>query len=225
MSYTKLIKGACFAAVAAGTMFVVLQFIRPDDSLANATTATWKIVHVLTMFMTVLAFVGMVGVYLYQVREVGVLGLVGILLYGPGFFIIFAFAFVEAAVLPQLTQNNPQYVKDVMAIVSGAEVTGDIGGVAVANVATAITYVVGGAIFGVALFRARVLWRWASALLVIGALSVVLIRVLPQSLDRMVAIPVGVAWAALGASLWQSASRSTDPTRTAGGAILEETAR
>ena len=102
-----------------------------------------------------------------------------------------------------------------MALTAGADVTGQIGGLAVANVGSAVTYLVGGVLFGVALWRAQVLWRWDSALLAIGALSTILIQVLPKSLDRIVAIPVGVAWAALGVSLLQSTvmrGESTDRT-------------
>jgi hypothetical protein len=133
-------------------------------------------------------------------------------LYGCGFFIIFGFSFVEAAVLPQLTETDPGFVEDVMALVAtGEDVAGDLGGLAVANVGSAATYLLGGVIFGVALWRGRVLWRWAALLLVIGALSTVLIRVLPESLDRLVAIPVGVAWAGLGVSLWQRTRHTTSP--------------
>jgi hypothetical protein len=194
------------AAVAAGLVFVLLQFIHPDETIANVTTTTWKVVHVMTLVMAVLAVVGIVGMYLRQVEETGALGFVAVMLYGCGFFLIFGFSFVEAAVLPQLASTDPDYVHDVVALTAGADVTGDIGGLAVANVGSAVTYLVGGVLFGVALWRAQVLWRWASALLALGALSTIFIQVLPKALDRIVAIPVGVAWAALGISLWQSTS-------------------
>jgi len=210
MTRTKLFRVAGVAAVAAGLVFVLLQFIHPDETIANVTTTTWKVVHVMTLVMAVLAVVGIVGMYLRQVEETGALGFVAVMLYGCGFFLIFGFSFVEAAVLPQLASTDPDYVHDVVALTAGADVTGDIGGLAVANVGSAVTYLIGGVLFGVALWRAQVLWRWASALLALGALSTILIQILPKSLDRIVAIPVGVAWAALGISLWQSISVHRD---------------
>jgi hypothetical protein len=210
MTRTKLFRVAGVAAVAAGLVFVLLQFIHPDETIANVSTTSWKVVHVMTLAMAVLAVVGILGMYLRQVEETGALGFVAVMLYGCGFFLIFGFSFVEAAVLPQLASTAPQYVQDVVALTAGADVAGDIGGLAVANVGSAVTYLVGGVLFGVALWRAQVLWRWASALLSLGALSTILIQVLPESLDRIVAIPVGVAWAALGISLWRSTSVHRD---------------
>jgi hypothetical protein len=219
MSHTQLFRAAGVAAVVAGLVFVLLQFIHPDETIPNVTTSTWKSVHVLTMAMAVLALVGILGIYLRQVRETGPLGLVGVVLYGCGFFIIFGFSFVEAAVLPQLADTDPRYVADVMALTATGEAAGEVGGLAVANVGSAVTYLLGGVLFGVALWRGRILWRWAAALLVIGALSTVLIRVLPESLDRLVAIPVGVAWAGLGVSLWQSTSLRDESRRPADGGL------
>lgn len=206
MTRTKLYRAAGVAAVVAGLIFVLLQFIHPDETVENVTTSTWKAVHVLTMVMTVLALVGVLGIYLRQVNESGVLGLIGVVLYGCGFFIIYGFSFVEAAVLPQLADTDPRYVADVIELTATGQADGELGGLAAGNVASGVTYILGGVLFGVALWRARVLWRWAAALLVIGALSTSLIQVLPESLDRLVAIPVGVAWAGLGLSLWQSTS-------------------
>lgn len=220
MTRTKLFRVAGVAAVAAGLVFVLLQFIHPDETIANVSTTSWKVVHVMTLAMAFLAVVGILGMYLRQVEETGALGFVAVMLYGCGFFLIFGFSFVEAAVLPQLASTAPHYVQDVVALTAGADVAGDIGGLAVANVGSAVTYLVGGVLFGVALWRAQVLWRWASALLSLGALSTILIQVLPESLDRIVAIPVGVAWAALGISLW----RSTSIHRDSNGAEVERRA-
>jgi hypothetical protein len=84
-----------------------------------------------------------------------------------------------------LAGTAPRYVEGVMALTAGADVSGEIGGLAVANVGSAVTYLLGGALFGVALWRAQVLRRRASALLAIGALSTILIQVLSKSLDRI----------------------------------------
>ena len=224
MTRTKLYRAAGVAAVVAGLIFVLLQFIHPDETVENVATSTWKAVHVLTMVMTALALVGVLGIYLRQVNESGVLGLIGVVLYGCGFFIIYGFSFVEAAVLPQLADTDPSYVADVIELTATGQASGELGGLAAANVASGVTYILGGVLFGVALWRARVLWRWAAALLVIGALSTSLTQVLPESLDRLVAIPVGVAWAGLGISLWQSTATRGGFGRDEGRDRLDATA-
>jgi hypothetical protein len=217
MNHSRLFRVAGLAAVVAGLVFVLLQFIHPDETIQNVTTMTWKVVHVMTLAMAILALVGVLGMYLRQVEEAGVLGFVAVVLYGCGFFLIFGFSFVEAAVLPHLADTNPRYVADVLALTATGEAPGEVGGLGAANVGSAVTYLLGGVLFGVALWRARVLWRWAAALLVIGALSTILIRVLPESLDRMVAIPVGLAWAGLGISLWQSTRSRVYSAKNANG--------
>jgi hypothetical protein len=205
MTNIALTRAAAVSAIAAGLIFVLVQFLHPDETVANVTTSTWKIVHALYLLITILALIGIIGIYLRQIREMRKLGLVGTILFGGGFLIIYAFIFIELTVLPELVDTEPQYVTDVMRAVAEGEAH-DIGGLAVANSASAFTYVLGGILFGLAVFRARVLARWASALLVIGGLSTILIPFLPHSLDRLVAIPTGVGLAGLGLSLWQRPS-------------------
>jgi hypothetical protein len=67
-----------------------------------------------------------------------------------------------------------------------------------------ITYMVGGLVFGIALFRANVLARWAAAVLAAGTISSILIPFLPQINERLFAVPTGVALVGLGYSLWRS---------------------
>jgi hypothetical protein len=73
-----------------------------------------------------------------------------------------------------------------------------------------LTYMVGGLLFGIALFRARVLARWAAALLAVGTSATVALAVLPQSFNRPFAVPCGVALIGLGISLWRD-QRETSP--------------
>jgi hypothetical protein len=75
-----------------------------------------------------------------------------------------------------------------------------------------LAYMAGGLLFGIALFRARVLARWAAALLALGTLATAALAVLPQSFNRPLAVPTGVALIGLGISLWR------DQRKTAAGA-------
>ena len=66
-----------------------------------------------------------------------------------------------------------------------------------------IGYAFGGLLFGIALFRAGVLARWASVLLAYGTTSALALSVLPESFNRPFAVPTGVALIGLGVSLWR----------------------
>ena len=50
--------------------------------------------------MAALALAGITGMYLRQVKQIGVLGLLGYLLFGTGYLVIMSTAFVSAYVLP-----------------------------------------------------------------------------------------------------------------------------
>ena len=73
-------------------------------------------------------------------------------------------------------------------------------------------YIAGGIIFGIALFRARVLARWAAVLLSVGAVATVATSQLPELTQRLFAIPVSVALVGLGYSLWRE--QRTQNTRS-----------
>ena len=75
-----------------------------------------------------------------------------------------------------------------------------------------VGYAFGGLLFGIALFRARVVARWAAALLAYGTTSALLLAVLPQSFSRPFAVPVGVALIGLGVSTWRHARRPVAET-------------
>lgn len=68
---------------------------------------------------------------------------------------------------------------------------------------TGIAYLAGGFIFGIALFRADVLSRWAAALPAVGTFATIAIPLLPQVNERLFAVPTGVALIGLGSSLWR----------------------
>lgn len=70
-------------------------------------------------------------------------------------------------------------------------------------VQSGFAYIVGGLIFGIALFRANVLARWAAMLLSVGAVAILTTSQLPELTQRLFAIPVSVALIGLGFSLWR----------------------
>jgi hypothetical protein len=167
------------------------------------------------VLMAALALVGITGMYLRQVRETGVLGLVGYLLFGAGYLTILSVAFVSAYVLPALAETDPSYVSDLLAAATNGSAKGDIGLMQGALLVSGITYLGGGLVFGVALYRARVLARWAAALLAVASVLTVTLAVLPDAFYRLLAFPNAIAMIGLGYSLWRTTRTETTPPATA----------
>ena len=155
------------------------------------------------VLMAALSLVGITGIYLRQVRQTGLLGLAGYLLFAAGYLLIMATEIIGAYLIPSLTHTAPGYVNDVLTAAVGHTTTGDIGGMRTLFLVTGIAYLVGGLVFGIALFRAHVLPRWAAALLAAGTFSTLAIHALPQINERLFALPTGVALIGLGYALWQ----------------------
>ena len=66
-----------------------------------------------------------------------------------------------------------------------------------------VLYMLGGLLFGIATFRAGILPRWAAGLLAsAGPVSALVAALLPHPIERIAAVPVGLALAWLGYALW-----------------------
>ena len=164
--------------------------------------------------MAALALAGITGMYLRQVRQTRVLGLVGYLVFGAGYLLMLSTEVIAACVLPVLAHTSPGYVNDVVTAAAGGSSAGNIGAMQILFDVSGFAYMAGGLLFGVALFRARVLARWAAALLALGTLATAALAVLPQSFNRPLAVPTGVALIGLGISLWRDQRKplpETDP--------------
>jgi hypothetical protein len=219
-----LIRAAAGAAVAAGVLFIGVQIGHPALDLAFITTTEGAVRNTLKVLMTVLALVGITGMYLSQVRRNGLLGLLGYLVLGAGYLLIMSTTFALAYVLPNLTETDPPFVTDVLATFSGRPATGDVGVLKTLFQLQSLGFLAGGLIFGVALYRARVLARWAAALLAVGGIVTVALTVLPDAFYRLLAFPNGIALIGLGFSLWRSQRQAHDSTVGTGEARAARTA-
>lgn len=200
---TGLTRAAGISAVVAGLMFSVVQINHPPLDLALVTSTEWLIREGMKLGVSVLALIGITGMYLSQTKKVGVLGLIGYLIFGAGFMIMFSVQVMGVVVLPTLAQIAPSYVTDVLTVAGGGKAIGDIGAMATLSLLGGLTYMVGGLVFGIALFRANILDRWASALLAAATTLTMAIPFLPWINPRLFAIPTGVALIGLGYSLWR----------------------
>lgn len=162
--------------------------------------------------MAALALAGVTGMYLHQVKRMGVLGLIGYLLFAVNYLVIMSTTFIAVCVLPSISETSPSYVQDVLAVAAGGHAVGDIGLLQLVLVVESVLYLAGGLLFGIALYRARVLPRWAATLLSVGGLASAGLSLLPDPYFRLLAFPNGIAMIALGYSLWLTTRRSTKPT-------------
>lgn len=211
-----LSRAAGIAAAVAGMLFIAVQVGHPAMDVSAVTGTDWAVRSTAKALMAALALAGITGMYLRQVRQTGILGFLGYVLFAVGYLLMLSTEVVAAAVLPALAHTAPGYVADVLAVAFGGTATHGIGAMQAVLVVSSVGYLAGGCLFGVALFRARVLARWAAALLAAGTVATIALTVLPQSFNRPLAVPTGVALIGLGISLWraqpaQSGDHATSP--------------
>jgi len=201
---TTLTRAAGVAAVVGGLLYIGVQINHPHLDLAFISTTEWKVRQTMKVLFTALSLAGITGMYLRQVTRAGVLGLIGYLVLATGFLLMFSTEVIGVVVVPSIAGTSPGYVTDVLAVaVPGGHATGDIGLIQQLSQLAGVGYLAGGLLFGIALFRARILARWAAALLAVGAVATLAIPLLPQINFRLFAIPTGVALIGLGYSLWR----------------------
>ena len=104
---------------------------------------------------------------------------------------------------------------DVIAVSTGGTASGDIGLLQYVFKAQDVGYLLGGLLFGIALYRAHVLARWACALLAVGGVVTIALSVMPDAFYRLLALPNGIAMIGLGWSLWSTARSGRDPQAAA----------
>lgn len=207
---TALTKVAALAAMLAGLIYIVIQFIHPADVVESLTTPMWTIVHVLSFAEAVLVMIGLAGIYLRQVREFGVLGLIAYAMFGFFFILQAAFNFAEAFIAPLIAVDAPQLAVDIVGLFGRYPAVNDLGPLAALPQVGAVLYVGGALLFGVSIIRARVLSRGAGILLIVAAvITPVAGALLPHALERMAAIPMGLGIIWLGLSLWMDQRKTT----------------
>ncbi len=217
---SNLIRWAGLPAMAAGILYVAIQAIHPLDVFSSVTTARWAVAHYLSIAMDVLAIFGVTGIYARQAEKAGWLGLAGYLLFSLFWVLSVAFHFLEAFVSPVLAGEAPKYVQGLLGVVTGALSEVTLGALPAVYALTGIGgYVLGGLLFGIATFRARILPRWAGVLLALGTVLPVLgSSLVPHPFNRIFAVPVGLALIWLGFALWfarrEAASESSTGSRS-----------
>jgi hypothetical protein len=168
--------------------------------------------------MCVLFLLGITGIYARQANKAGWLGLAGFLILGCSWTFQTAFVFAEAYILPPLAAEAPKFVDGLLGISYGRPSEVDLGALpALYQILVGLTYMLGGLVFGVATFRAAVLPRRPAALLAVAATLTPAAVLVPHHIQRFAAIPVALAIAWLGYTLWAERSATAADARPVAG--------
>lgn len=197
--------GLC--AVVAGAIFVAVQIGHPAADVAHLVTSEFVLRETAKATMAVLALAGITGLFLHHRHRFGALGCIGYVILSVGYLAMLVNQCIVAYVLPVVARTSPGYVQDYLDAAMGGSPVGDIGHMQDLFLVTGLGYSVGGLLFGIALFRAGLIARWASALFAVGTVAALALAVLPDAFNRPFAVPVGVALIGMGLSLYRN-SRS-----------------
>ncbi|MEO8392233.1 MAG: hypothetical protein ABI700_04495 [Chloroflexota bacterium] len=199
---SKLIRWAGLSALLAGLCYVLVGVFHPANVPASVTTTSWAIVHVLACAMSFFGLLGLAGLYARQAEKSGWLGLVGFVMLSLWLVIIMGFSFVEAFILPSLATAVPTFMTSWMGMLNSSASPMNLGVLPTLWTLSGPLYMFGGLLFGIAIFRARILPRWAGVLLALGCFLAPVAVALPLEAQPKMAIPVGLALAWLGYALW-----------------------
>ena len=202
MTAANLIRWAGMSALVAGVCYVVVGVFHPLNIPESVTTQRWIIVHVIAMAMSFFGLLGMAGLYARQAEKSGWLGLAGYLLLSLWLALILGFTFVEVFILPIVAATAPAFVAGWLGMFTGTASTLDLGALPLVWTLTGPIYILGGLLFGIAIFRAGILPRWAGVLLAVGTVIGPVAILFPLEYQPKVAVPVGLALAWLGYALW-----------------------
>ncbi len=203
----RLTATAGLCAATAGAIFIGVQINHPPADVAHLLTTEMTLRETAKVLM---CRPGAGRLHRHVPRHRGRLGRLGRAGYGlltAGYLAMFAAECIIGYYLPTVAHSNPGYVQHVINAAMGHGPSGGIGPMHELFIVTGIGYSLGGLLFGIALFRAGVLARWASLLLAYGTTSALALSVLPESFSRPFAVPTGVALIGLGISLWRGQRR------------------
>jgi hypothetical protein len=198
---------AGLSAAAAGAIFIGVQINHPPADVAHLVTTEMTIRMTAKVLFCALALVGLAGMFLRHRHQLGRLGRVGYSLVSVGFLAMLVQECMIGYYLPTLAHSRPVYAQHVLNGAMAHGVSTGIGAWQELFMIAGIGYAIGGLLFGIALFRAGVLARWASLLLAYGTISALTLAALPESFSRPFAVPTGLALIGLGVSLWRDQER------------------
>jgi hypothetical protein len=149
------------ALVAGGVLMVVATLLHPSRETATTIVATESrlvAAHVAYTLAWLLVLLGLPGLYAAQRGRMGRLGLVGFLIAFTGTYLIAVtgnFGFLA----PVLAKQSPAVLNSISQYLP----------VLIINGLAAVLFIIGYALFGIAMIRTATLPRWSGALVAMGA--------------------------------------------------------
>lgn len=210
LTTNRLIAASGLCAAAAGAIFIGVQINHPPADVQTVMTTELFVREAAKATMAVLALAGLAGLFARCHRRMGAAGLIGYILVSLGYLAMFAVQCIVGFVLPTVAKTSPAYVQDFVDAAMGKTPAGDIGTMSILFTVMGLGFAIGGLLFGIALYRTRLVSRWASALFAASTIAVLALKALPESFSRPFAIPTGIALIGLGVSLWRDQRTQTD---------------
>jgi hypothetical protein len=215
MSSSSLVRLGALAAVMAAVLLLIADFMDAYHIEAATTTGTAELnreflttsTHAFESVLRLIAFgvllpLGLVALYARQSEALGPLGLVGFVVAFAGTVLVSGFAWVDHFVAPELaelTTSAPRLMES---------------GPPPGRALSFLVFGIGWALFGLASVVGRIYPRWASALLIIGAVisTVVSLTLLPVPLGGL-PFEGAVAWLGIALFTGWGGSVSGQPSR------------
>ena len=212
MSSSSLVRLGALAAVMAAVLLLIADFMDAYHIEAATTTGTAELnreflttsTHAFESVLRLIAFgvllpLGLVALYARQSEALGPLGLVGFVVAFAGTVLVSGFAWVDTFVAPELATSAPQLMES---------------GPPPGRALSFLVFGIGWALFGLASVVGRIYPRWASALLIIGAVisTVVSLTLLPVPLGGL-PFEGAVAWLGIALFTGWGGSVSGQPSR------------
>jgi len=202
ISAAALMRLAGFSAMLAGVGIVVMGMFHPANEPASVNTSAWIIVHIFATSLGFFGVLGLAGLYARQVEKAGWMGLIGFLLFSAWLALVGMLSFVEAALLPTLASEFPPFVVGFLGMFTNTPGQVSLGVLPLLWTISTPMLILGSLLYAIATFRARVLPRWASALLALGSVMVPFSALVStETAAKIIMVPMGLGLAGMGYAL------------------------
>ncbi|GAB4581517.1 MAG: hypothetical protein Fur0022_42650 [Anaerolineales bacterium] len=203
MDTTQLFRWAGLATLLSGILLPMGFVLHPPELAAEMDTVQWSLVHLLMLLSAMAGILGFTGLYGRHAGQMGKLGLVGFVLFYIAHPLFAGLMFFEAFIVPSLSIVTPEFVEGFA--------TGEASGAFnVVLPLMGLLYSLGGLLFGLAIFRAKILPRWATTMTILGAVPFGIQPALPGFVGVLSVLALGIGLIGLGYALWTE--KSTSPT-------------
>lgn len=216
MSDRALYRWAAAALVLSAITVTAGRILHPSSDAAGLSSPLWGPSHILWLTGLLTGMIGLTGLYLRQRREVAVLGFVGAAAAWMGMALLSGAMYFEAIIEPGLVRLSPELAEP-MAQLSGEEIRSFL----IAFFVAVGLFGGGFLLFGIAMYKAAVMPKWAVVLFVTGSVVGGPQGFLPVAVATLAFLTMGVGLAGLGVALWADPEASV-PHPTATPRVAEE---